>query len=124
MSDLKYCQGSKCHEYKTKDRIKGIKGSKYYGTRRRSSFYYGNGNFCSLRCQDNWFQMFGERAINHFGRVTETKKVLCDEAWYKEYDWRNGTNHCFVNDLLGQRIPITQSQYNDKNIITPNNLSP
>jgi hypothetical protein len=124
MSELKYCQGNKCHTYNTKDRIRGVKGSKYYGTRRRSSFYYGNGNFCSLRCQDNWFQMFGERAINHFGRVTETKKVLCDEAWYKEYDWRNGTNHCFVNDLLGQRIPITQSQYNDKNIITPNNLSP
>ena len=33
MSDLKYCQGNKCHEYRTKDRIKGTKGSKSYQTR-------------------------------------------------------------------------------------------
>ena len=39
---MKYCQGNKCHEYRTKDRIRGTKGSKSYQTRRRSSFYYGN----------------------------------------------------------------------------------
>ena len=120
---MKYCQGNKCHEYRTKDRIRGIKGSKSYQTRRRSDFYYGNGNFCSLNCQTDWINAHIENALNHFGRTTEPKKVLCDEAWYKEYDWRNGTNHFFVNDLLGQRIPITSQQYNDKNIITPNNLS-
>ena len=27
---MKYCQGTQCHEYKTKDRIRGTKGSKYY----------------------------------------------------------------------------------------------
>jgi hypothetical protein len=123
MSELKYCQGSKCHEYKTKDRIKGIKGSKYYGTRRRSNFWYGNGNFCSMNCYNDWFATHGEQAINHFGRVTEPKKVMCDQAWYKDRSWRDDTFY-LANDLLGQRIPITQSQYNDKNIITPNNLSP
>ena len=25
---MKYCQGTKCHQYKTKDRIKGTKGSR------------------------------------------------------------------------------------------------
>ena len=38
MSDLKYCQGTMCHEYKTKDRIRGTKGNKSYQTRRRSNF--------------------------------------------------------------------------------------
>ena len=38
---MKYCQGVKCHTYKTKDRIRGTKGHKFYQTRRRSSFYYG-----------------------------------------------------------------------------------
>ena len=28
-------------------------------------------------------------------------------------------NHYFVNDLLGQRIPITQQQYDDTNLTTP-----
>ena len=119
---MKYCQGNKCHEYRTKDRIRGTKGAKYYSTRRRSSFYYSD-NFCSLNCQSDWLNQNIEHALNHFGRLTEPKKVLCDQAWYKQYDWRNGTNHYFVNDLLGQRIPITQQQYNDENITTPNNLS-
>ena len=113
-----YCQGTKCHEYRTKDRIRGTKGSKYYATRRRSSFYYSD-NFCSLNCLDDWFREYGTRAIDHFGRTTEAKKTDCDSAWYKSYDWRNGTNHYFVNDLLGQRIPITTQQYNDKSLVRP-----
>ena len=115
---MKYCQGPKCHQYKTKDRIRGTKGSKYYATRRRTSFYYG-GNFCSLNCQNDWFELNGNRAINHFGRITEPKKVLCDQAWYKDYNWAHssdgGSRHYFVNDLLGERRPITEQQYDDVN---------
>ena len=116
---MKYCQGPKCHTNRTKDRIRGPKGAKFYQTRRRSSFYYLGGNACCMRCQDDWFQKFGEQAINHFGRIVEPKKLDCDNAWYKTYDWRNGTNHYFVNDLLGQRIPITSEQYNDDNLVRP-----
>jgi len=122
-----YCQGTKCHEYRTKDRIRGTKGNKSYQTRRRSSFWYGQGNFCSLNCQTDWLSQNIEHALNHFGRTTEPKKVMCDQAWYKDYNWRGvgdtRTSHYFVNDLLGQRIPITKQQYEDKNITQPNNLS-
>jgi len=110
---MKYCQGPNCHKYQTKDRIRGVKGDKHYETRRRSNFYYLGGNACCMRCQDDWFKKFGEQAINYFGRITEPKRNDCANAWYKDYDWRNGTNHYFVNDLLGQRIPITQQQYHD-----------
>jgi len=120
---MKYCQGNRCHEYRTKDRIRGTKGNKHYGTRRRSWFHYGQNNFCSLRCQEDWLEQNADRAINYFGRITEPKRVECDDAWYKHYDWRSGTNHYFVNDLLGERIPITSQQYNDENLIKPNNLS-
>jgi len=126
---MKYCQGTKCHQYRTKDRIRGTKGNKSYQTRRRSSFYYGKGNFCSMQCMNDWLQKNIEHALNHFGRTTEPKKVMCDQAWYKDckYNYNNGSNsnydHYIVNDLLGQRIPITEQQYDDKNIITPNNLS-
>jgi len=117
---MKYCQGPKCHEYKTKDRIRGTKGSKYYATRRRSEFYYSD-NFCSLNCCNDWLQENLERALNHFGRLTEPKKVLCDQAWYKSssYNYNNGNdsnyNHFIVNDLLGEKRPITEAQYNDVN---------
>ena len=112
---MKYCQGNKCHEYKTKDRIRGAKGSKSYQTRRRSSFYYGGSNFCSLNCQNDWFQEYGTRAIDHFGRTNEPKKVLCDQAWYKDYSWQSmgNHNHFLINDLLGRKIPITDEQYQD-----------
>ena len=122
---MKDCQGNKCHQYRTKDRIRGTKGSKSYQTRRRSSFYYGKGNFCSLNCQNDWLNQNIENALNHFGRVTEAKKVLCDQAWYKDYNWGINGNHThfLINDLLGERIRITEQQYRDKNITTPNNLS-
>ena len=116
---MKYCQGTKCHQYRTKDRIRGTKGQKYYSTRRRSQFYYSD-NFCSLNCQNDWLNQNIENALNHFGRTTEPKRTDCDSAWYKAYDWRNGTDYYFVNDLLGQRIPITREQYQDKYLIKPN----
>ena len=124
---MRYCQGNRCHEYRTKDRIRGTKGNKSYQTRRRSSFYYGGGNFCSMNCQSDRLNKNIEHALNHFGRTTEPKKTMCDQAWYKDFDYRgyrDESNLYYLrNDLLGQRISITQSQYNDDNITTPNNLS-
>ena len=126
---MKYCQGTKCHEYRTKDRIKGTKGSKSYQTRRRSHFYYAKGNFCSQSCMNDWLDQNIEQALNHFGRTTEAKKVLCDEAWYKDYkvDYDNNGrsrnfNHYFINDLLGQRVAITEAQYNNSDINNPNQI--
>ena len=118
---MKYCHGPKCHTYRTKDRIRGPKGGKYYATGRRSSFYYLNDNACSLNCANDWFRENGTRAIDHFGRVTEAKRTDCGNAWYKFRDWRGYNNNTFyfVNDLLGQRIPITQEQYNDNDLVRP-----
>ena len=122
---MKYCQGPICHEHKTKDRIRGSKGDKHYETRRRTHMYY-NGEFCSLNCQDDWFRTFGTRAIDHFGRIHEPKRTDASSAWYKDYVWdRNHIgdgsryNHFFINDLLGERRPITEQQYDDTNLRTP-----
>ena len=109
---MKYCQGPSCHTYRTKDRIRGSKGDKHYETRKRSSFYYGQGNFCTLTCQNDWLSENIARALNHFGRIREPKRTDCDSAWYKDYDWRtNGHLHYIKNDLLGRRISITAQQY-------------
>ena len=122
---MNYCQGPDCHTYRTKDRIRGSKGDKHYETRRRSSFYYLDGNCCSMICERDWFNKFGKLALDHFGRLHEPKRVGCDSAWYKDYDYQynpNGSsrvNHRFVNDLLGQRIPITQAQYDDESFVRP-----
>ena len=122
---MKYCQGPECHTYKTKDRIRGHKGDKHYQTRRRSSMIYDD-NFCSQRCADDWFVKFGNLALDHFGRIHEPKRTDASGAWYKDYRWnrtettgQSRYNHYIVNDLLGQRIPITEQQYQDKNFTTP-----
>ena len=124
---MKYCQGPLCHTYHTKDRIRGHKGDKHYETRKRSEFYYGDNTFCTLNCHNDWWAQFGTRAIDHFGRLHEPKRTDCDSAWYKDYDWRaNGHLHYIKNDLLGQRIAITQQQYdncttdNIKDLVRPN----
>ncbi len=121
---MKYCQGPKCHTYKTKDRIRGPKGDKHYETRKRSEFYYLNGNCCSLICQNDWFKKFGDQALDHFGRIHEPKRADASGAWYKSYTWRgvgdSGTIHYFVNDLLGERKSITEQQYDDTNFTSPN----
>ena len=119
---MKYCQGPICHEHKTKDRIRGSKGDKHYETRKKSDMPYGN-EWCSMQCYNDWLNKFGKLAVDHFGRIHEPKRTDASGAWYKDYTWRHsgdgGSRHYFVNDLLGERRPITQAQYNDENLTTP-----
>ena len=119
MSELKLCQGTDCHTYHTQDRLKGIKGSKTYQTRRRSNFYYGNGNFCDQRCLYDWVNKYIEQGLDHFGRTTEPKHLTEDNAWVKDYDynWRNDdnpkSNWRSVNKVTQEQRPMTEEQYND-----------
>ena len=117
MSELKLCQGSRCHQYNTKDRLKGMKDNKTYQTRRRSSFYYGNGNFCSLNCQNDWFETYGNRAIDHFGRLTEPKHLNEHNAWTKTYDWNSNQDTVYIyrNGITDEQRPLTKEQYDDTN---------
>ena len=113
---LKLCQGPACHQYTTKDRLKGPKENKTYQTRRRSSMYYGKGNFCSMQCYNDWAEEFSDRAIDHFGRLTEPKHLTEDNAWEKQYDWRDdGTYYVYVNGITKERRPLTREQFNDNN---------
>ena len=114
---LKLCQGSRCHTYITKDRLKGIQGSKTYQTRRRSRLLFDE--FCSMHCQHDWLAQHVTQAIDHFGRLTEPKHLTEQNAWTKEYDynWRNEgnerSNFRSVNKITQEQRPLTREQYND-----------
>ena len=115
---MKFCQGTKCHQYKTKDRIKGMQGNKTYQTRRRSDFYYGNGNFCSLNCQNDWFNKYGDRDIDHFGRLTTAKHLTEENAWSKNIDWDsdyNNRQYICVNGITNEQRTLTEEQFRDNN---------
>ena len=115
MSELKLCQGPKCHQYHTKDRLKGPKDNKTYQTRRRSSMYYGTGNFCSMQCYNDWAEIFIDRAIDHFGRTTEPKHLNENNAWQQTYDWDSNQDMFYVyrNGITKEQRPLTKAQYDD-----------
>ena len=119
MSELKLCQGPDCHKYTTQDRLKGPAGSKTYQTRRRSKMYYGKGNFCSMNCYNDWAETFSDRAIDHFGRLTEPKHLTEDNAWVKDYNyssgWNSPRNYVYVNKITREQRLLTEDQFNDSN---------
>ena len=115
---MKYCQGPLCHTYDTKDRKRGPKGNKANQTRRRSSFYYLSGNACSLNCANDWFQEFGNRAIDYFGRLTEPKKLEEHNAWrkHRRWSWNDQPDTYYsYNVATGEERDITEAQYRDNN---------
>ena len=122
MSQLKYCQGPKCHTYDTKDRKKGPKDNKRNETRRRSQFYYLDGNACSMNCERDWFNVYGSRALQHFGMITQPRVMTKDNAWRvrRNYNWDNRSQDTFYayNYLTEERRPITEEQYDNDNTIT------
>ena len=117
---LKYCQNHKCHTYDTKDRKRGSKGNRVNQTRRRSDFYYGGGNFCSMNCYNDWADHFIDRAIDQVsGRITEPYTLTEENAWRKSfrYNWDSSISggyeliYYWYNSLTEQRIDITYQEY-------------
>jgi len=113
---LKYCQGPDCHTYHTQDRLKGIKGSKTYQTRRRSRLLFDE--FCDTRCYNDWFSTYGTQAVDHYGRVKEVKHLTEENAWQKTYDWDSDYQtrlYVYRNGITKEQRPLTKQQYDDTN---------
>ena len=118
---LKYCQSHKCHTYDTKDRKRGSKDNRTNQTRRRSDFYYGGGNFCSMNCYNDWADDFMNRAIDSIsGRLHEPITLSEENAWKKirRYNWNSATSspnynviYFWENTISNRRIDITREEY-------------
>jgi len=113
--ETKWCQNPKCPEKKLSNQIRGIKGNKYYQSNK--AYGYGNGNFCTLRCYDEWSNIYLDRAIDTIGvRITEPVKVNMENAWLvaSDYNYNNseGTRWTYflVNKLYNVKYPITKAQ--------------
>ena len=118
MAHLRYCQSHKCHTYDTKDRKRGSKNNRKNQTRRRSDFYYGGGNFCSLICYNDWANDFMDRAIDQVsGRIVEPITLTEENAWQKKYryNWREGggydMGYFWYNQVSGREIDITREEF-------------
>ena len=68
-----YCQGPKCHTYDTTDRKRGPKENRRNQTRTIGTYGYGDNNFCTLNCQNDWWAEYGTRVIDYIGRIKGMK---------------------------------------------------
>ena len=112
--DTKWCQNPKCPEKKNSNQIRCSKGTKYYQSNKANG--YGNGNFCTQGCYDNWSNIYLDRAIDAIGvRIIEPVKVNMENAWLidQTYNYNNENNrwtYFLVNKLFNIRQPITPRQ--------------
>ena len=113
--ETKWCQNPECPEKKNSNQIRGIKGRKYYQSNPANG--YGNGNFCTLGCYDQWSNVYMDRAIDSMGvRITEPVKVSMENAWKVDsvysYNPERDSSYLYflVNRLQNIRHPITKQQ--------------
>jgi len=114
---MKYCQSPRCHHYSTSDRLRGGGENKTYQTRKRSKLYFGMGNFCTLKCQEDWFEVYGNRAIEHFGRIITPKKrnknapdfwtlrsQVVERIYGSDWNWETNIDWTRVNQEIDNTI--------------------
>ena len=133
--DTPWCQNPRCPERKTSSQIRGIKGKKYYQSSKAKN--YGNGNFCTQSCDDQWSEKYMDSAIDgtlRNVRITEPVKLAMENAWGKNFKYHYSSDgdsryqHYIENKLMSIKIPITEQQYdslgwsNDECIALANTL--
>ena len=112
MPDKIWCQNSKCADKKNKAQVRGVKGSKYYQSNKVA---YGYEYWCSTGCREQWWEEHRDTCIRAVGLRLKPVKLTPENAWRKDYTWRSsedgGYKHYLENILLGERIPVTEVQY-------------
>ena len=92
MSDYNWCHGPKCHEHKTQDRIRGVKGSKVLRTRKIPQNNW-NANtmfshFCSQGCWNEFAYAHWDEFINLHPRTEALETPIEDPVkTQNEYGW-------------------------------------
>ena len=71
-------------------------------------------------CQNDWWELHGDNAVDHFGRLKEAKHLTEQNAWRKRYRWEyernNGeSEHYYLNTITREQRSLTKQQYDDTN---------
>jgi len=105
-----WCQNSKCSEKKNQNQLRGTKGHKYYQSNKASRYYV---YWCSTRCREEWWEENKDTCVRAVGLRTQPAKVMAENAWSRNYTYTSSGScqHYLQNILLGEKIPITEQQY-------------
>ena len=107
MSDFNWCHGPECHERKTQDRIRGVKGHKVLRTKKvktsNGRSMYGNGGvgiwdyFCNHQCLMDYMAKHTQAIVSIAPRtecqetpITDPKKETVQSNW-GNYSYTNTT---------------------------------
>jgi hypothetical protein len=112
MPDKNWCQNSKCADKQTKAQVRGVKGHKYYQSNKASRWYV---YWCGMGCREQWWKEHKDTCIRAVGLRLKPAKLTPESSWGKNYNWRSssdgGCQHYLENILLGEKISITEAQY-------------
>ena len=105
--------------YDTTDRKRGPKGNKVNQTRTVGRWGYGNGNFCTLNCYNDWSKEHMDQAIDYIGRLRERKVMTPENSWTKRerYSWEEDhhvSTYYYRNICTNEERAITEQQFNDE----------
>ena len=91
MSDYNWCHGPKCHEKKTQDRVRGVKGSKVLRTRKVKPYSRPYTNFYDYFCSNGCYNDFAHKYIREVVAIaprTEALETPIDVVKVPREDWR------------------------------------
>ena len=117
MSDYNWCHGSKCHEHKTQDRIRGVKGSKVLRTKKIAINKWNENSvwsyFCSQGCWNDFMNTHWNEFINLHPRpnALETPiEVVREKVETTRYNWNSGRPERVPHTYYQQKIVETNNQ--------------
>jgi hypothetical protein len=76
MSDFNWCHGPSCHENKTQDRIRGVKGSKVLRTRKVQQNAWNENSFYRYFCSNGCYNDFANKHVQQIVAIAPRLEAL------------------------------------------------
>ena len=76
MSDYIWCHGPSCHELKTQDRIRGVKGSKVLRTRKVAQNKWNQDSFYRYFCSNGCYNDFANKHVQQIVAIAPRTEAL------------------------------------------------
>tara|TARA_R100000697_G_scaffold3514_1_gene7847 strand:+ start:197 stop:529 length:333 start_codon:yes stop_codon:yes gene_type:complete len=76
MSDYNWCHGPSCHENKTQDRIRGVKGSKVLRTRKVQQSEWNENSFYRYFCSNGCYNDFANKYVQQIVAIAPRLEAL------------------------------------------------
>ena len=71
-----WCHGPKCHEHKTQDRIRGVKGSKVLRTRKVQQNAWNENSFYRYFCSNGCYNDFANKHVQQIVAIAPRLEAL------------------------------------------------